>query len=96
MKNFRQWIIACSFALAALGFLLPLWPLSALGVALASGAGYWVFGVGVGLLLDIAWGAPPGVLHVVLFPFALFALLVALIRMLALRYVFTKIPQEKI
>ncbi len=96
MKNLRQWIITSSFALAAFGFLIPLWPLSAIGVALAAGAGYWMFGVGVGLLLDVAWGTPPGILHILFFPFTIFAVLAALARVIALRYFFTKTPQEKI
>ncbi len=74
------WILALSFVLAALGFLLPLWPLSLFGIAIAALSGRWISAVVIGLLLDIAYGAPIGRLHFLYFPFTIFALLVALVR----------------
>ena len=75
-----KWLYSICFILAAAGFLLPLWPLSVAGVVLASLSGRWIFAVCVGLLLDIAWGAPLGVLHYIYLPFTALALVLALVR----------------
>lgn len=75
-----RWILALSFAVAAAGFLLPLWQLSLLGIALAVLSGQWIFAIIIGLLLDVAYGAPVGRWHVLYFPFTIFALVGALLR----------------
>jgi hypothetical protein len=54
--------------------LFPFWPLSVLGIALAAFSGRWVLAVALGLLLDIAYGAPIGRWHVLYVPFTLAAL----------------------
>lgn len=71
-------ILSCALALA--GFLIPLWPLGLIGIALAALSGPWIFAVGIGILLDIAYGAPVGLWHFLYFPFTLFALVVAGVR----------------
>lgn len=81
------WILALSFALAAAGFLLPFWPLSLFGVAIAALLGHWIFAVLIGLLLDIAYGTPLGTLHYIYFPFTIFALIAAVIRHYLTAYV---------
>ncbi len=63
MTQNTRWIYAVSFALAAAGFLMPLWPLSVLGLLLAALSGRWLFAIAMGLLLDIGWGPPGGLLH---------------------------------
>ena len=63
------------FILAALGFLLSFWWLSALAVVVGGVLGRSIFALVLGLLLDFAWGTPTGSLQVVLFPLTLLALL---------------------
>ncbi len=82
----RRFILAAFFLLAALGFVLPFWPLSALGIALIALMGRWFLAVAVGLLLDLAWGAPIGLVHYLYFPFTLFAALCALARLAGATY----------
>lgn len=86
-KSNTAWILAVSFVLAALGFLLPAWPLCILGICLAAFSGRWVFGICIGLLIDIAWGTPTGYAHFLLFPFTLAACLAAVGRYVSVSYV---------
>jgi drug/metabolite transporter superfamily protein YnfA len=80
------WISAGSFALAAAGFLLPFWPLSVLGIALAAFTGRWMLAIALGLLLDIAYGAPVGQWHLLYIPFTLTALACIFGHYIASRY----------
>lgn len=66
-------LIAISFSAVAVGFLVGFWPLCVVGVLLAAVSGRWVTAVLLGLLLDIAFGIPTGVLHVVYLPFTALA-----------------------
>ena len=75
-----------SFVLAALGFLLPFWPLSLVGIALAALSGHWLFAICVGLLIDIGFGAPLGRLHFLYFPFTLAAAVLSLGRVWSSKY----------
>jgi hypothetical protein len=69
------WLRGLSFVLVAAGFLLPFWPLEVLGILVAGFSGLWMLAIILGLLLDLAYGAPVGRWHVVYFPFTLLALL---------------------
>lgn len=86
MMSSTRLLVALCFVLAAMGFLLPFWPLSALGILIAALAGRFLFAIGVGLLLDIAYGTPVGTLQVLWFPFTLFAVISLILRLLAKRY----------
>ncbi len=90
MNSASRWIYAVSFALAAVGFLIPLWPLSVLGVLLATLSGRFVAGLLIGLLLDIAWGAPAAPFGFLYFPFTLAALAVAALRYWGAAYFFDR------
>jgi hypothetical protein len=80
-------VFALSIVLAAAGFLLPLWPLSLVGVAIAGLAGRWAFALMLGLLLDIAFGAPVGQWHLLYFPFVFFALVLTMVRYFSSTYI---------
>lgn len=82
-----RWIWAVSFICAAAGFLLPWWPLSVVGILLAAFAGRYFFAIALGLLLDVAYGAPVGRWHVLYFPFALLGIAAAAVRYWGVRYV---------
>lgn len=82
----NRWILAAFIALACAGFLVPFWPLSALAVALLALWGRWFIAIVVGLLLDLAWGAPLGIAHFLYFPFTLLAALLALARLFGAKY----------
>ncbi len=90
MSANTKWILSISFLLAAVGFLLPLWPLSLLGIALAALSGRWVFAIAIGVLLDLAYGAPLGTLHYLYFPFTLAAVVLSLVRYVGMGYVMNK------
>ena len=62
------------------GFLWPWWPLAAVGIALAALSGRAVYAVGLGLLLDIAWGAPGLLGPYLAFPFSIGAVVLALVQ----------------
>ncbi|MGH7936137.1 MAG: hypothetical protein ACREF8_03920 [Chthoniobacterales bacterium] len=87
MKSASLSIAAVAFILAAAGFLLPLWPLCVLGIFVAALSGRFVFALAIGLLLDIAYGAPAGAWHMLYFPFTLLAVLFVLLRYIGMRYV---------
>ncbi len=77
-------IVTVSLLLVIAGFFVPLWPLSVLGLLLLALTGHYVVAVVIGLLLDIAFGAPTGVLHFLYVPFTLLSLGISL-----LRYIFS-------
>lgn len=89
-SNAQKWMLASSFAIAAIGFLLPFWPLSVVGILLAALSGRWIFAIAIGLLLDIAYGAPMGSAQFLYFPFTLVALLGVVIRYFGRKYLFNK------
>lgn len=96
MTSSSRWIYAVSFLLASAGFLLPLWPLSVLGVLLCALSGRFAFGLLMGLLLDLAWGAPTGTAQYLFFPFVALALVGVLARYFGSRYFLDRNLQEKI
>lgn len=75
-----------SFLFAAAGFLWPFWPLSAAGILLAALLGYPVFAILLGLLLDVAYGAPLGHWGPLYVPFTILSVLGVLARSLGSRY----------
>lgn len=96
MTQSSRWIYAVSFLLVSTGFLLPLWPLSVLGILLCALSGRAVFAVGMALLLDLAWGAPAGVYRYLFFPFTVLALLAVLARYWGSRYFLDRNPQQRL
>ncbi len=96
MSHSSRLLYAITFVLASAGFLLPFWPLSVAGVAIAALSGRWIFAVIIGLLLDIAWGAPTGTYQYIFFPFTVLALACMIARYYGARYFFDRNRQEKI
>lgn len=90
----NKWTVAGLFLLTASGFLLPFWPLSVAGILLAAGLRFRLLAVGLGLLLDIAWGQPTAQFGFLYFPFVLLALGAIVGRMLADRYLLGKSPKK--
>ncbi|MEK7613229.1 MAG: hypothetical protein AAB449_03755 [Patescibacteria group bacterium] len=95
-SNKTKWILACSFATAAAGFLLPFWPLSVAGILIAALSGRWIFAIAVGLLFDVAYGAPLGNSQFLYFPFTIVALCGVLARHFGVRYLFNKNLPDKV
>lgn len=79
-----------------MGFLMPLWPLSVVGVLLCALSGRYAFAVCVALLLDLAWGAPTGRFMYLYFPFTALALCASIVRYFGGRYVLDRQHQEKL
>lgn len=96
MKYDKRLLLPGLFTLAAAGLLLPFWPFSVLAVVLAGFLGQGIFAFALGLLLDIAWGAPTGMPGVFMFPLTLAALLSVLTRVIAKRYLLRKSLPEKL
>ncbi len=96
MSQASRWLYATTFVLVAAGFLLPLWPLTVLGVALCAFSGRWVFAILVALLVDVAWGAPMETAKYFYFPLTLFAAVCAALRVWGRRYLIDRSLQEKI
>jgi len=94
--NKTRFLLSMCFLLAALGFLLPMWPLSALGIFLAGLSGRYVFAITMGLLFDIAYGAPMGALHFVWFPFTLLAITALLCSVFGKRYFLGRTQSETV
>ncbi len=90
----QRWILAVSFALATGGFLVQFWPLEALGILLAALTGHWIVAIMIGLLLDLANGAPFGMLHFLYIPFTLLAIVASGARRFGLRYFMNSSTQE--
>ncbi len=84
----ERWIFALSFLLAAAGFLLPFWPLELAGVLLAAFTGHSIFAIALGLLLDLAYGAPVGRFQFLYMPFTIAAVVSVLVQRVGLRYMF--------
>lgn len=86
MSKASRVIYASSFVVAAAGFLIPFWPLSLVGIAIAALCGRYIFAVIVALLLDVAWGVPVGILHYLYFPFTIFAIVISLVYRVSAQY----------
>lgn len=96
MSKSSRWIFAVSFLFGAAGFLLPFWPLSVVGVLLAALTGRSIFAVIMGILLDIALGAPTSTAKFLLFPFTIVALLGVIAQYWGSYYFLDKSPQERL
>jgi hypothetical protein len=80
MKKKTQIIWVSSFLLAAIGFLLPFWPLVVMGVLLSAFSGRWLLALLLGFLIDCIYGVPVGELRLLYVPFTLLAAVGALLR----------------
>jgi len=78
----RRTNIAFAFLIVAAGFLFGVWQLSLLGIVFAAALGHSVSAIFLGLLLDVVYGVPVGFLHMMYFPFSLFAAISVLTRAL--------------
>lgn len=89
--------ITITFVLiAAAGFLLPLWPLSAISIVMAALLRLPYLSLGIAVLCDVVWGVPPGMLEPLIFPFTLLGLMSILARLFADQYFFSKTPPLKL
>ena len=71
-------VLAC--VVVSAGFLFGFWPLCLMGVMLAAALGRSASALLLGLFLDVVYGVPAGFLHLVYFPFTLFALASVLVQ----------------
>ncbi len=93
-NNPKKWLFIISFLLLSGGFVIGYWEVSLLGILVAGGAGMPLAAVGLGLLLDIAYGAPTGLAQYLFFPFTIAGLISIALRWLALRFMLTRSTQE--
>ncbi len=90
----KKWVFILAFLLASGGFVIPFWPLEVLGILAAAFGGLGVFAIGLGLLLDLAYGMPTGVLHYLFFPFTLLALFALVGKYFSLRVLFERADHD--
>ena len=82
----NRWLLVLIFVVASAGFLFEFWPLAAAGVVAMGFVGRGLFAVALGLLLDLAYGAPVGPAAYLFFPFTILGLLVVVLRYWSERY----------
>jgi hypothetical protein len=90
----NSWIIALIFVVTAGSFLIEFWPLAAAGVIAMGFVGRGLLALPLGLLLDLAYGAPAGPVAYVFFPFTIAALLVVIVRYWSVRYFFDRTSRD--
>jgi hypothetical protein len=91
-----RYIYAISFAIAAVGFLLPFWPLCVVGVLIAALSGRYVFAVIMALLLDVGSGMSTGLWRYVYIPFTILAVIASLVRAYGAAYFLDKTPLDRL
>lgn len=96
MSPTSRWLYAVCFVLAAAGFLLAFWPLSALAVLVCALSGRIVFALLIGLLIDLALGAPTGTAQYLYFPFVALALFGFCVRYWGGRYLRNRSTQDTV
>lgn len=87
MHRFDLSVVLLAILLMLIGLLLSLWPLVPAGVALLVFEGHVALGVTSGLVADLIFGAPLGMLSYVHFPFLLFAVACVVLRVVAVSVV---------
>jgi len=63
------------------------------GILLAALSGRWLTAVLIGVLLDVAWGAPVGRLHFLYVPFTILAVALSLCRAVIAGYIRPRPPE---
>lgn len=96
MTQSSRYIYALSFAIAAIGFLLPFWPLCVIGVLIAALSGRYVFAVIMALLLDVGSGMSTGLWRYVYVPFTMLAVIASLARAYGSAYFLDKTPLDRL
>jgi hypothetical protein len=95
-KPQTKWLMITAFMLAAGGFIIGWWPLELVGILVGAGAGSGIAAVGIGLLLDIALGAPTGLAHYLYFPFSIIAIIALAARYMGVKYFFERSPHDTV
>lgn len=91
----HTWLVLCA-GIACAAFVLQWWPLALAGVLIAALSGQGPFAVCFGFILDVAYGAPPGMLQYTLFPFTLCALIGWAVHHVAKQYLFDSSLQNRL
>ena len=86
--------IISALALVCVGLFVPYWPLALLGVLLLVLSGRWFLATLCALLLDVAYGQPIGIFHIVVLPFTLLVLCLLLLRMVIVPYLRPGSPKQ--
>ena len=94
--KYNRWLLALIFVVTAGGFLLEWWPVAMLGVVAMGFVGRGYFAPPLGLLLDLAYGAPVGFVVPLFFPFTILGLFVVVGRYVAERYLLDRASRDRI
>lgn len=96
MSPSHRWLLALTALVTSAGFIMQMWPLALVGVLAMACVGRGWFAIPVGLLLDLAYGAPFGTVAFMFFPFTIAALGVVVVRFWTSRYFFDKTSQDRL
>lgn len=96
LDNKTKWIWVVSFLFVSGGFVLGFWPASLLGVIFAGIMDAYIAAILFGLLLDVAYGAPNGLVEYLYFPFTLTAIFSIVLKNLGTRYFLKRDAQERL
>jgi hypothetical protein len=91
-----RFFIALIIAITLGSFLLNFWWLAAAGVVLAGFVGRGIFAPGLGLLLDLGYGAPLGLASYFFFPFLALGLATIVLRYAVKRYVLRRASADRL
>ncbi|MBC7836178.1 hypothetical protein H7X87_00150, partial [Acetobacteraceae bacterium] len=75
-------------------FIFSFWPFAALAVVLLALSGNLIFCVVLGITLDLVYGVPVGIFHIVLFPFTLLSLISIFSRLFMKRYMLSEASER--
>lgn len=62
----------------ATGFLMSLWWVVAIGLLALALSGQYLPAIALAFVIDLLYGAPPGIFHFIMFPFTIAVLIVSL------------------
>lgn len=91
-----KWVLIASFLCVSGGFVVGFWPISLVGVGISAFGGVPIAAILFGLLLDIAYGVPTGVLHYLYVPYTIAALGAIGLRIMSMRFLLERSAQERL
>lgn len=78
------------------GFLFQFWPFFLIAIVALGLGGYYIPATALGIVLDITFGVPGGILRFIWFPFTAGALLIVALHMASLHYMLPRTAREKL
>jgi hypothetical protein len=96
MTRASIFLYVVALALLCAGLFVPFWPIAVVGVLLLSCTGRWIAAIGAGIVLDVLWGSPTGMLSLLHIPYTLLGLCGFLLRYWGSIYFLDRHIQERV